>query len=240
MARSKPISRKVRRDLNSIALRDDFNRGKQLRRDKDKVKNISNQIIDMDSAIMYYFNEVIKPTVTENKETIKVPVMYASPERWVSIQKLGFMRDKRQQLITPAIVFRRTGMEKNENIPTNKMDANNPRNFQTFTQKYSSSNRYDQFSRTIGTTPNKELYNVVMPDYVTLNYEFTIWTTYIEQMNKIVERINYTDNSYWGEPGKMRFRSKIDSFSDASEMDTQERIIKTNFSVQLYGYIIPE
>ena len=38
----------------------------------------------------------------------------------------------------------------------------------------------------------------------------------------------------------MRFRSKIDSFSDASEMDTQERIIKTNFSVQLYGYIIPE
>ena len=64
-------------------------------------------------------------------------------------------------------MFRRTGMEKNENIPTNKMDANNPRNFQTFTQKYSSSNRYDQFSRTIGTTPNKELYNVVIPDYVT-------------------------------------------------------------------------
>ena len=137
-------------------------------------------------------------------------------------------------------MFRRTGMEKNENIPTNKMDANNPRNFQTFSQKYSSSNRYDQFSRTIGTTPNKELYNVVMPDYVTLNYEFTIWTSYIEQMNKIIERVNYTDNSYWGEPGKMRFRSKIDSFSDASEMDTQERIIKTNFSVQLYGYIIPE
>ena len=29
----------------------------------------------MDSnKIMYYFNEVIKPTVTENKETIKVPL----------------------------------------------------------------------------------------------------------------------------------------------------------------------
>ena len=41
MARSKPISRKVRRDLHSVALRDNFNRGKQLRRDKDKVKNIS-------------------------------------------------------------------------------------------------------------------------------------------------------------------------------------------------------
>ena len=240
MARSKPIPRKVRRDLNSISLREDYNRGKNLRRDKDDIKNISNTIIDMDSAIMYYFNEVIKPTVTENKETIKVPVMYASPERWFSVQKNGFMRDKRQQIITPVIVFRRTGMEKNENIPINKLDANRPQNFQTLEQKYSQSNRYDQFSRTVGITPNKEFFNVVVPDYVTLNYEFIIWTSYIEQMNKIIERINYTDNAYWGEPGKMRFRSKIESFSDASEMDAGERLVRTNFSVQLYGYIIPE
>jgi len=240
MARSKPIPRKVRRDLNSISLREDYNRGRQLRRDKDDIQNISNTIIDMDSAIMYYFNEVIKPTVTENKETIKVPVMYASPERWFSVQKNGFMRDKRQQIITPVIVFRRTGMEKNENIPINKLDANRPQNFQTLEQKYSQSNRYDQFSRTVGITPNKEFFNVVVPDYVTLNYEFIIWTSYIEQMNKIIERINYTDNAYWGEPGKMRFRSKIESFSDASEMDAGERLVRTNFSVQLYGYIIPE
>ena len=240
MARQKPISRKARRDFRSLSLRQDYNRGKQLRRDKDEIKNISNQIIDMDSAIMYYFNEVIKPTVTENKETIKVPVMYASPERWVSIQKQGFMRDKRQQLITPLIVFKRTGMQKNENIPTNKIDANNPKNFQTFTQKYSQTNRYDAFSAQLGITPNKEHYSVVMPDYITLNYEFIIWTSYIEQMNKIVERINYTNGSYWGEPGKMRFRSKIESFSDASEMDAQERLIRTNFTVEMYGYIIPE
>ena len=76
MARQKPLSRKARRDLNSISIREDYNRARQLRRDKDEIKNISNSIIDMDGAIMYYFNEVIKPTVTENKETIKVPVMY--------------------------------------------------------------------------------------------------------------------------------------------------------------------
>ena len=240
MARSKPLSRKARRDLNSIAMREDFNRANQLRRDKDKQKNISNTLMDMDSAIMYYFNEVIKPTVVENKETVKVPVMYASPERWFTIQKQGFMRDKRQQIITPVIVFRRTGLERNENMPMDKLDANKPNNFQTFQQKYSQSNRYDKFSRTIGATPNKELYNVVVPDHMILNYEFTIWTTYIEQMNKIVERVNYTDGAYWGEPGKMRFRSRIESFTDASEMDAAERIVKTNFSVQLMGYIIPE
>jgi len=240
MARQKPISRRARRDLHSVALREDFNRARELRRDKDDQKNLSVSIMDMDSAIMYYFNEVIRPTVKENKETVKVPVLYASPERWVSIQKRGFMRDKRQQLIVPAIVFKRTSIEKNENIPVDKLDANNPRNFMTFQQKYSQSNRYDQFSRTIGVTPNKEYYNVVVPDYVNLNYEFTIWTSYIDQMNKLVEKINYTDGAYWGEPGKMRFRTKIESFTDASEMDAQERLIKTTFAVQMMGYIIPE
>ena len=240
MARQKPISRRARRDLHSVALREDFNRARELRRDKDDQKNLSVSIMDMDSAIMYYFNEVIRPTVKENKETVKVPVLYASPERWVSIQKRGFMRDKKQQLIVPAIVFKRTSIEKNENIPVDKLDANNPRNFMTFQQKYSQSNRYDQFSRTIGVTPNKEYYNVVVPDYVNLNYEFTIWTSYIDQMNKLVEKINYTDGAYWGEPGKMRFRTKIESFTDASEMDAQERLIKTTFAVQMMGYIIPE
>ena len=240
MARTKPLSRRARRDLNSIAIREDFNRAREYRRDKDDQKNISVSLMDMDSAIMYYFNEVIKPSVKENKETVQVPVMYASPERWVSIQKQGFMRDKRQQLIVPAIVFKRTSIEKNENIPVDKLDANKPNQMMTFQQKYSQSNRYDQFSRTVGVTPNKEYYNVVVPDYVILNYEFTIWTSYIEQMNKLVEKINYTDGAYWGEPGKMRFRTKIESFADASEMDAQERLIKTTFGVQMLGYIIPE
>ena len=78
-----------------------------------------------------------------------------------------------------------------------------------------------------------------MPDYMTLTYEFTIWTSYIEQMNKIVEKINYSDGAYWGEPGKMRFRTRIESFSDASQIDG-ERLIKTTFSVNLNGYILPE
>ena len=240
MSRNKPISRKARIASNQLAIRPDFNRGNQLRRDTDDVQNISVTIKDVDAAIMYYFNEVIKPNVSENKEVVKVPVMYASPERWVSIQKRGFMRDKKQQLVVPAIIFRRTGIQKNENVPTSKIDANNPQNFVTFEQKYTQANRYDQFSRQIGLTPQKELYNVVVPDYITLSYEFTIWTSLIEQMNKIVERVNYTNGSYWGEPGKMRFRSNIDSFSDASEMDAGERLVKTNFAVTMYGYIIPE
>ena len=235
MARNKPIPRSQRLI---------FNRGEKISRNspgaKDDVKNVSVGIMDMDSSILYYFNEVIKPEVTENKEKVKVPCIYASPERWVAISKQGYLRDKKQQIITPLIVFKRTSMERNDNIPVDKLDANKPNLFYGFNKKYSQQSRYDKFSVQKGLIPNKEYYNVTMPDYVTLTYEFTIWTSYIEQMNAIVEKINYSDGAYWGEPGKMRFRTRIESFTDASEITDQERLIKTTFTVNLYGYILPE
>jgi len=234
MARNKPIPRSQRIE---------FNRGTKISRNspavKDDVKNLSVGIMDMDSSIMYYFNEVIKPEVMVNDEKVKVPCIYASPERWTQVSKQGYLRDKKRQIITPLIVFKRTGMERNEDIPIDKLDANKPRNFYSFQKKYSQVNRYDKFSVQQNISPGREYYNVAMPDYVTLSYEFIIWTSYIDQMNKIVEKINYSDGAYWGEPGKMRFRTRIESFSDSSEIDG-ERLIKTTFGVNLYGYILPE
>ncbi len=234
MARNKPIPRSQRLI---------FNRGEKISRNSpgatDDVKNLSVGIMDMDSAIMYYFNEVIKPEVEINKEKVKVPCIYASPERWNAISKQGFLRDKKKQIIVPLIAFKRTGMSRNDNMPIDKLDANDPKIFYTFQKRYSQQNRFDKFSVQKGLEPNREYYNVSMPDYMNLTYEFTIWTSYIEQMNKIVEKINYSDGAYWGEPGKMKFKSSIESFSDASQIDG-EKLIQTTFSVNLYGYILPE
>ena len=234
MPRNKPIPRSQRLI---------FNRGEKISRNSpgatDDVKNLSVGIMDMDSAIMYYFNEVIKPEVEVNKEKVKVPCIYASPERWNAISKQGFLRDKKKQIIVPLIAFKRTGMSRNDNMPIDKLDANDPKIFYTFQKRYSQQNRFDKFSVQKGLEPNREYYNVAMPDYMNLTYEFTIWTSYIEQMNKIVEKINYSDGAYWGEPGKMKFKSSIESFSDASQIDG-EKLIQTTFSVNLYGYILPE
>ena len=234
MARLKPIPRSQRKE---------FNRGTKISRNspgaKDDVKNISVGIMDMDSAIMYYFNEVIKPDVTVNEEKVKVPCIYASPERWTTISKQGYLRDKKRQIIVPLIVFKRTGMTRDDNMPVDKLDANDPKLKYSFQKKFTQHNRYDKFSVLKNISPGREYYNVAMPDYVQLTYEFTIWTSYIDQMNKIVEKINYSDGAYWGEPGKMRFRTRIDSFSDASQIEG-ERLIKTTFSMTLNGYIVPE
>ena len=234
MARNKPIPRSQRLL---------FNRGEKISRNspgaKDDVKNLSVGIMDMDSAIMYYFNEVIKPEITVNKEKVKVPCIYASPERWFSIQKQGYLRDKKRQVIVPLIAFKRTGMSRDDNMPVDKLDANEPNLHYTFQKRYSQQNRFDKFSVLQNIAPNREYYNVAMPDYVELTYEFKVWTSYIEQMNKIVEKINYSDGAYWGEPGKMKFRTKLDSFSDSVSTEG-ERLITTTFNITLNGYILPE
>ena len=229
--RTKPLPRKQRV----------LNRGYLYSRSSDdNVKNPSVTLMDMDRAIVSYFDMVTKPSVEDNGENVKVPIMYASPERWKAIQRDGFMRDKNRQIITPVIVYRRTSIEKDDTVPQDKLDANNPHMFYTFEKKFSSENKYDNLTTQIGLLPQREYYNVSFPDYVTLTYDFMIWTAYIEQMNKIVERITYSDGAYWGDPDKMRFRTNIDSFTDATEVADAERLVRTNFSVTLKGYLLPE
>jgi len=216
------------------------NRGYLYSRKDENVKNTEITLMDMDSAIQFYFDQVIKPSVEDNGENIKVPIMYASPERWKSIQRDGFMRDKKRQTITPVIVYRRTSIEKDETLPIDKLDANDPKHFYTFEKKFSTVNKYDNFSTQIGTIPQREYYNVMMPDYVTLTYDFIIWTSYIQQMNKIVERVVYSDGAYWGDPKKLRFRSAVETFTDATEIGDAERLVRTNFTVTLKGYLLPK
>ena len=230
MARKKPLPRSQRKVVN---------RALQHKRE-DTVQDVSVSLMDMDSAIMFYFENVIKPTVIENGETIKVPIMYSSPERWYAIQNSGFMRDRKRQVILPVIAFRRTGMSKDETIPLDTFDPEEPKLHWQFERKYTKANRYDAFSVQQGMIPQREFYNVAVPDFMVLNYDFIIWTSYIEQMNKLVERINWSEGAYWGEPGKMKFRTSIDSFTDSTEVSDRERIVKTEFSVTLKGYLIPE
>jgi hypothetical protein len=236
VARSKPIPRNIRQRFTTPP----SNRGLDRKRSDDNVKNVEVTLMDHDAAIMYYFTNVIQPTVKEAGETVKVPVMYANPERWKSIRKSGHLRDRKRQLITPLIVFRRSSIQKDETIPVDKLDANDPKLFYTFERKYTDKNRYDKFNVQQGMLKSKEYYTVAMPDYMTMTYEAIIWTPFIEQMNSLVEKINYSDGAYWGEPGKFKFRVNIESFEDATEMADNERVIKTNFTFNFRGYLVPE
>ena len=170
----------------------------------------------------------------------KVPIYYGSPERWAQVQKEGYYRDLKGKIMMPVITYKRTNVEKNRSI-ANKIDANYPNNVQLFQKPYSQKNQYDNFSILNNRIPKKESYAVVMPDYVTLTYDFIISTYYVEQMNKIVEAMNYASDSYWGNPERFQFNARIDSYATSVEIVTAgNRLVKTNFSLRLNGYLIPD
>ena len=75
------------------------NRGNQVSRANDDDVDFKVGIKEIDTAIFYYFNEVLKLSVVQNGKRLNVPVVYGSPERWKAMQKDGFYRDKNLSLI---------------------------------------------------------------------------------------------------------------------------------------------
>jgi hypothetical protein len=206
----------------------------------DTVKPFSVGIQDIDEAVFYYFENVIQPSVIQNGNRLPVPVIYGSPEKWKSYQKDGYYRDQKGKIMAPLIMFKRTDLTKNRAI-ANKLDANNPNLIQVFTKKYTQRDAYSNFKVLNNRIPQQEYYAVVMPDYVTVTYEVAVFTYYVEQLNKIVEAMEYASDAYWGNPERYQFKAMIDSFGFQTELaQNDDRIVRSTFSVKLNGYIVPE
>ncbi len=215
------------------------NRGTDYSMKNDTVKNVSVGLEDIDNAVLYYFNNVIKPTVIQNGQQISVPVIYGSPERWKSVQADGFYRDNSGRLMVPLIMFKRETVEKNRDLG-NKLDGNTSHLYQVIGTKYNRKNAYDAFDILNNRSPSKQYYISVVPDYVTITYNCIIFTDFIEQNNKLVEAIEYASDSYWGDFNRWKFRAYIDSFTTTTLLEEgTDRAAKSNFSIKLYGYLIP-
>jgi len=217
-----------------------FNRSEKMSVKDDTYKQFVVGLQDIDEAIMYYFQNVIRPFVYQNGVRIEVPVIYGSPEKWKSVQKDGYYKDRNGAIMAPLIMFKRDTMEKNRSL-TNKLDANHPNLYTAWAKTYNPKNDYSNFNVLTNRVPVKQFVVNVVPDYVNLTYTCAIQTYYVEQMNKIIEAINYASDSYWGDPERFKFKASIDSYSTAIEMsDNSNRIIKGTFTIKLFGYIVPD
>jgi hypothetical protein len=206
----------------------------------DDVKQFQVGLKDVDEAIFYYFNNVIRPSVLQNGTKINVPVLYGSPERWAAVQKDGYYRDNNGKIQTPLIMIKRDSVDKNRTLG-NKMDANNPIHFGVFEKKYSKKNFYDNFAALNNREAVRQFYGVIMPDYIDIVYSCTIFTEYVEQMNKIVESINYASDSYWGDPERFKFRASIDNYTTVTELiQGGDRTVKTSFQIKMAGYVVSD
>jgi hypothetical protein len=216
------------------------NRGKDLSFKGSKIKDISIGLEDLDNAIQYYFDNVIRPNVIQNNARIAVPVIYGDSERWKSVQNDGFYRDQNSKVMVPLIMYRRTNIEKNRTLG-NKIDGNKVHNFQVFETRYNQRNQYDKFDILTNRIPSKQYYVSVVPDYVTVTYECILFTNFVEQNNKLIEAIEFASDSYWGDFNRFHFRTKIDSFAVTNTIEQgADRAARTSFTMTLNGYLVAD
>ena len=218
----------------------EFNRALEYTRKNDKDKVFSIGIKDIDEAVMYYFTEVLKLQVNQNNAKVNVPIIYGTPENWKSVQQDGYYRDQKGKLMAPLIMFKRASITQNRNLG-NKIDGNKAHNLQLFEKKYSARNAYSNFAALTSRVPEREYLVSIIPDYVTVEYTCVVFTYFVEQMDSIIESLNFASRSYWGDPNKFLFYSSIENFQDNLTFETgEDRVVKSTFTLTLNGYLIPD
>jgi len=210
---------------------------------KDFSKGYAITLKDIDTAMINHIKNVMKPTVKESNELIKVPILYGNEERWKAVRKRGALRDKNNSIVMPLIVLRRTDVVFNDAMPLSfDQDVTGEYIKVVRSKQWSKDNRYDRFAVQTGRQPVNETITTGMPDFVNCTYQIIMMTSYIEQMNNLTELFIEYENTYFGDEYSYKFLSALEgSFSDATEMTVEgERIIRTDFSMMLKGYVIPQ
>ena len=205
--------------------------------------NYSITLKDVDTAVLNHIKNVMKPRVREANETFKIPVYYGNEERWKAARKRGVLRDKNNSLILPLIMLRRTEVARND-LSGQSFPHDVQGKFIDVVRgnKWSKDNQYDRFSVQQGVQPVQELLFTGMPDHVVCNYSFVMMTNFIEQMNILSDLFLEHIGTYFGDSEQHKFLSILDGgLSDASEMNRDgERLIKTEFSLSIKAYVIPQ
>ena len=216
------------------------NRAYEISTKSEPEKEFNIGIKDIDEAVFYYFNEVLKLSVIQNNTKITLPVIYGTPENWKSVQEDGYYRDQNSKLMAPLLMFKRGSITQNRGLG-NKLDGNMAHNLQLFKKKYTKRNFYSNFNILNNRVPESKYVVSATPDYITVEYECILWTHFVEQMDKLIEDVNFASRSYWGDPNRFQFYSSIESFTDNTTYNLGEnRASRTNFTLTLNGYLIPE
>lgn len=231
-----PAPNPVKESINRSEKRVGDDRSQHVRRDTDKQKNITIGFYDIDETILNHLNR-LNLQVKDGGEMIKVPITYGSPEIWTSATTHGYLRDNQGKLILPIIAFKRTTSENDVSLQYFNRYLNS-----SVLKKYSTKNKYTKFSLLTGqNAPINEVYNIIFPSHMVMNYHFIVWTEYVEQMNSLIENIQFNTKDYWGNKDGFKFRTRIDSYAHTTELQVgDDRLVKTEFDLTTHGYILPE
>lgn len=212
----------------------------QIRRDKDKTRTLGITLYDIDFAIKSFIDQTIQLKVEDGNDLISVPTVYANSEKWASIQRDGFLKDKKGKTMVPLLSFRRSNVTIKSEMRRNKVATTNQIAY-VMKQKYNTTNPYDRFSLLNDKKKSNEYFLTPMPDYVDITYDFIGWCEYQNQLNYIIEQFVYFSGKAFGDKNFFKFSTNMDGVTvEDSNTTGQDRLVRTSFQLLVHGYLIPK
>lgn len=221
---------------------------------------------DLDKSVFDLFDKQIPLYFDLHGEKKRVPVIFATGERFALLRRKKPIVDRNNALILPLISIARSTID---NIPQ-KGIANNQMFPHTVTKRlsqkdleYRQNNNLEKLRNINGEDEEQDpdlslkprldrniIETIEIPPvkYFSATYEISIWSSFTQQMNKFIEAImsSYTLNP--GQQFKLEsdkgywFTAFVDSSlsqdSNYSDFTDAERYIKYNMTLNATGYII--
>lgn len=221
---------------------------------------------DLDRAVFDLFDKQIPLYYDLHGEKKRVPVIFATGERFALLRRKKPILDRNGALILPLVSVTRSSIENN---PA-KGIANNQMFPHVITKRLSSKdlvnrqlNNLEGLRNINGEDEENDpdlnlkprlnrniIETIEMPavKYFSATYEISIWSSFTQQMNKLVEAVM---SSYTLNPGQ-QFRlesekgywfsafvdSSLSQDANYSDFTDAERYVKYNMSINATGYII--
>jgi hypothetical protein len=204
----------------------------------------------LDKSIVKWFEEDHPITVNDKK----VPVIYATSERWARAQKQKGFRDEKGSLILPLVSIRRgEPVAQKERYAPQSDETNITYLVRISTDPISNARQaaivdranFHQDAEYLKQSDDVvyEILQVAFPSFTNLSYDVTIWTSYmthsnIEQENVFIQfgggrQVFSVDNYFFfGRLNSVNDQSNLDDFSD------REKIIKHVYRLELFAYLI--
>jgi hypothetical protein len=217
-----------------------LNRAYEVRRDDDTFKLPKITIYDVDFAIMYWLKKIGQASIDDNGRMIDLPVVYGAGEKWVQVQKNGFLRDTAGKLMSPICVVKRESIAPDSDRRLlNVNDNPSANNIRLFRKRTPNNDRYDLISKLANVKKTKEFYVVTLPEFIDVSYEVVIWTDYMEQMNHVIEDLIPTSGYVWGDT--WQFVTTIDNYNFETIAPTDsDRLVKCNISLNTKAMLLDE
>lgn len=150
---------------------------------------------DIDGAVHDWLDRTVDAHVeSPNEDRMKVPVIFAAGERWVTSRERRGIRDANGVLILPMMTIRRTAINPDPSKNALGIETPNLQFSRLISPKTNDLQNLNVPRIPSLRSPNPVIYEVTtipFPDSSIMTYELMIQTQFISQMNTVIEKLLY-------------------------------------------------